>query len=267
MISFGLVSIPVSIYSAVRREELKFRMVRKRDLSPINYKRVAEVDGQEVPYPEVAHAFEYEKGSFVPLEEEDFKRARAAGVQSIEIMEFVPQSEIEPIFFEKPYYIEPDKRGAHAYALLRDAMAESKVVGIAKVVIRSRQHLAALKPQDQLLMLEILHFAEELVDITSIKGPDESSTNRKEMELARALIGSMVARWQPDKYHDDYKSALMEVIHEKMKSGKKGKTQPPPSPKAPSNVVDMVKVLEKSLRGFEAKSRAKAKPRRQKQAA
>lgn len=154
VISFGLVSVPISVYPAVKTEEIKLRMVRKSDLSPINYKRVAEADGQEVPYPEVVKAYEYQQGAFVPLEEEDFKRARAQGVQSIEIIDFVPQASVDPFFYEKPYYVEPDKRGAHAYTLLREAMVETGTVGIAKVVIRSKQHLAALKAKGRLLVLE-----------------------------------------------------------------------------------------------------------------
>ena len=267
VISFGLVSIPISIYPAVRPNELKFRMVRKRDLSPINYKRVAEVDGKEVPYPEVARAFEYEKGSFVPLEEEDFKRARAAGVQNIEIIEFVQQSEIDPMFFEKPYYVESDKRGSHAYALLRNAMANQKVVGIAKVVIRSRQYLAALKPEGNLLVLELLHFSDELVDSKSIKAPTESNLNPKELDLAKALIGSMITAWKPEKYHDDYKAAIMDVVAEKLKSGKRGKIKAPVLPKPPGNVVDMVEILKRSLEGTEAKSRSKPKRSGQRKAA
>jgi len=267
VISFGLVSIPVAIYSAVRKDELKFRMVRKADLSPINYKRVAEADGQEVPYAETARAYEFEKGSFVPLEEDDFKRARAPGVQSLEIMEFVAQKEIDPLFFDKPYYVEPDKKGAHAYALLRDAMAETSVVGIAKVVIRSRQHLAALRPQGQLLVLELLHFSDELVDATVIKAPVEAGGNRKEMELAKSLIGSMVTDWQPDKYRDDYKSALLDVIAEKLKAGKKAGSRRPPSAKPAGNVVDMVEMLERSLKGFETRPKTKRKAQGQKQAA
>src|SRR4051794_2338243 len=154
-ISFGLVSIPVALYPAVRKNELKFRMLRKSDLSPVNYKRVAEADGEEVPYQEVAKGYEYEKGEFVLVEEEDFQRAKAEGVQTVQIVDFVSLNDIDPVFFDKPYYLQPEKGGARAYALLRDSMVESGTVGIAKVVIRSKQHLAALKPKGNLLLLEL----------------------------------------------------------------------------------------------------------------
>ncbi len=265
-ISFGLVSIPVSVYPAVRKGELKLRLLRKSDLSPINYKRIAEADGKEVPYPETVRGYEYERGAFVPLEEEDLKAARATGVQTIQILDFVALKEIDPIFFDKPYYLEPDKSGARAYALLRDAMVESGTIGIAKVVIRSKQHLAALKPKGQLLLLELMHFADELVDTAGFKAPAEAKGNPKEMELAKALIGSMVTDWQPDKYQDDYQSALMEIIERKVKAGEKDTGKRPAPQRAPSNIVNVMEMLEKSLQKAGGKS-GKRKPKRQREAA
>ncbi len=267
VISFGLVSIPISVYPAVRKEELKFRMVRKTDLSPVTYKRLAEADGKEVPYDQIVKAYEYEKGAFMPLEEADFKRARAEGVQNIQISEFVPQREIEPLFYAKPYYLQPDKGGAHAYGLLRDALLESGVVGIAKVVIRSKQHLAALKPQGKLLLLELLHFAEELVDADSFQAPAERSASQKEMELAKTLIGSMTSQWDPTKYRDDYKAAMLEVIAEKMEAGTKAGAKRAPVPKLPGNIVNVVEMLERSLEGVGQKPTGKAKPKKHRKAA
>lgn len=267
VISFGLVSIPISVHSAVRKEEIKLRMVRRKDLSPVNYKRVAEADGAEVPWSEIVKAYEYEKGAFVPLEEEDFKRAQAQGVQSIEIIDFVPLREIDPLFYDKPYFLQPGKGGAHPYALLRDALLETNVVGIAKVVIRSKQHLAALKPQGKCLLLELLHFADELVDASTLQAPAESATNPKEMQLAKSLIDSMTTRWNATKYHDDYTSALLEIIEEKVKAGAKGGSRRAPNPKLPGNVVDMVAMLERSLQGTEPKGKVKPKARKTKKAA
>lgn len=267
VISFGLVSIPIAVYPAVRKEELKLRMVRKSDLSPISYKRVAEADGQEVPFQEIVKAYEYEKGAFVPLEDEDFKKARAAGVQSIQILDFVPEAEIDSFFFEKPYLLEPDKGGAHAYGLLREAMVETGTVGIAKVVMRSKQHLAALKAKGKLLVMEVMHFAEELNDANTLKIPTEIKANSKEMELAKALIGSMVTKWDPLRYQDDYKSALLEVIEQKIKSGEKAGVKRAPVPTVRGNIVNVMEMLERSLQGATERPKKKAKPKRHREAA
>src|SRR5881392_40163 len=146
-ITFSLVNIPISLYPATKREELKFRMLRKGDLSPINYKRVAEADGKEVPWEDIVKGYEYEKGRFVVLKEEDFKRVDIEATQTVDIVEFVNLEEIDPIFFDRPYYLEPDKKGAKAYALLRESLKKNNKVGIAKVVIKTLQHLAAVKPE------------------------------------------------------------------------------------------------------------------------
>ncbi len=266
-ISFGLVSIPVALYPAVRKEEIKLRMVRKRDLSPINYRRIAEADGQEVPYEETVKAYEYEKGAFVPLTDEDFSRARTEGVQNIQIIDFVAEEEIDPLYYDKAYFLQPERGGARAYTLLREAMVETKTVGIGKVVIRSRQHLAALKPKGKLLMMELMHFADDLVSTEHFQAPVEASANRKEMDLAKALIGSMVTKWDPRKYHDDYRSALLQIVEEKMKAGHKAGARRGPPAKVPGNVLDVMEMLERSLKGVVQKPASRAKSRKQRAAA
>src|SRR5438874_2648589 len=170
-ISFSLVNIPISLYPATKREELKFHLLRGSDLSPINYKRVAEADGKEVPWDQIVKGYEYEKGKFIVLKEEDFRRADIEATQSVDIMEFVELEEIDPVFFDRPYYLEPQKKGAKAYALLREALKRSGKVGIAKVVIKTRQHLASIKPEDKALVLELMHFAEELVEPSALQIP------------------------------------------------------------------------------------------------
>src|SRR5439155_21581113 len=170
-ISFGLVNIPIALYPATRREELKFRLLRKSDLSPVNYKRVAEADGKEVAWDQIVKGYEYEKGKFVVLKEEDFRRADIEATQSVDIMEFVELEEIDPVFFDRPYYLEPQKKGAKAYALLREALKRSGKVGIAKVVIKTRQHLAAVKPEQKDLVLELMLFSEDLVDANTLQIP------------------------------------------------------------------------------------------------
>src|SRR3954471_22610766 len=220
-ISFGLVNIPIALYLATRREELKFRLLRKTDLSPVNYKRVAEKDGKEVPWDKIVKGYEYEKGKYVVLKDDDFKRVDLEATQTVDIKDFVDLEEIDPMFFYKPYYLEPQKGGDKAYALLRDSLEKSQKVGIAKVVIKTRQYLAGVKPEDGVLVLELMHFAEELADAEKLKVPKKIEPGKREMDMAQALITSMSSKWDPTKYKDDYREALMDVIEEKVESGGK----------------------------------------------
>src|SRR5476651_18697 len=199
-ISFGLVSIPVALYPATRRDELSFRLLRKSDQSPVNYKRVAEADGKEVPWDEIVKGYEYEKGKFVILKEEDFKRVDLeAAAQTIDIMDFVDVGEINPMYFQKPYYLEPQKGGDKPYALLREALQDSGKIGIAKVVIRTREHLAGVKAQGKAIILEIMHFADELIDAGSLKFPKAAHAKPREVGMAKKLIDGMTTKWNPDK--------------------------------------------------------------------
>ena len=245
-ISFGLVTIPVALHTATKYEELKFRLLRKSDLSPINYKRVAEVDGREVPWEEVVKGYEYEKGKFVVLTDADFKRVDIEAAETIDIVDFVDLEEINPIFFHKPYYLEPQKGGSGAYGLLRDVLAKKNRTGIAKVVIRTRQHLAAVKPNGKLLVLELMHFADELVSPEGLKIP-ESKLGKRELEMADTLVEQMTETWDPRRYTDDYKSNLMKIIEAKVEAG--GKPLPAEKHRAPkaTNVIDLVAVLQQSL--------------------
>jgi DNA end-binding protein Ku len=224
------------LYPAIRKEELKFRLLREKDLSPVNYKRVAEADGREVPWDQIVKGYEYEKGKFIVLKEEDFQRVDLEATQTVDIQDFVELDEINPMFFYKPYYLEPQKGGDKAYVLLREALAESGKVGIAKVVIKTRQYLAGVKAQGHALVLELMHFAEELIDAEKLK------PGKREMDMARALVNSMSGKWDPEKYHDDYREALMEVIEEKVESGGK-EIEKKPSTK----VIDLVAVLQEGL--------------------
>ena len=190
-ISFGLVNIPIALYPATRREELKFRLLRKTDLSPVNYKRVAEKDGKEVSWDQIVKGYEYEKGKYVVLQEEDFQRVDLEATQTVDIQDFVDLEEIDPMFFYKPYYLEPQKGGDKAYALLRDALKDTNKVGIAKVVIKTRQYLAGVKPEDGALVLELMHFADELADPEKLHVPTKLEVGKREMNMAKSLIGSM----------------------------------------------------------------------------
>jgi DNA end-binding protein Ku len=246
-ISFGLVNIPIALYPATRREELKFRLLRKSDLSPVNYKRVAENDGKEVPWDEIVKGYEYEKGKYVVLKDEDFERVDLEATQTVDIQDFVDVDEIDPMFFYKPYYLEPQKGGDKAYGLLRDALKDSKKIGIAKVVIKTRQYLAGVKPEDGALVLELMHFAEELADPSKLHLPKKVEVGKREINMATALIDSMSSKWQPEKYRDDYREALMEVIEQKVEAGGKEIEEKPKKAPKPTKVIDLVSVLQKSL--------------------
>jgi DNA end-binding protein Ku len=246
-ISFSLVNIPISLYPATRREELKFRLLRKRDLSPIIYKRVAEADGKEVPWEQIVKGYEYEKGQYVVLEDEDFRRADIEATQTVNILEFVALEEIDPVLFDKPYYLEPDKRGAKAYGLLKESLERSGKVGIAKVVIKTRQHLAAVKPEDGALVLELMHFAEELVEPSTLQMPRETEPGTKELAMASELIEKMTDKWKPEKYKDDYRERLLEVIEKKIKLGGRAAAEVPVPKRQPTKVIDLVSVLQQSL--------------------
>ncbi|MGB8340497.1 MAG: Ku protein [Chthoniobacterales bacterium] len=247
-ISFGLVNIPISLYPATRREDLKFRLLRESDLSPVNYKRIAEKDGREVPWEKIVKGYEYEKGKFVVLNEKDFQRVDLEATQTVDIQDFVELEEIDPMFFYKPYYLEPQKGGAKAYALLRETLAKTKKVGIAKVVIKTRQYLAGVKPLKHALVLELMHFAEELSDSEKLNLPGKSAEpGKREMDMARALVESMSSKWTPQKYKDDYRDALLGVIEEKVEAGGEEIEATPKRKKPSSKVIDLVAVLQESL--------------------
>jgi DNA end-binding protein Ku len=247
-ISFGLVNIPIALYPATRREDLKFRLLRARDLSPVNYKRVAEKDGKEVPWEQIVKGYEYEKGKFVVLSEKDFQRVDLEATQTVDIQDFVDVEEIDPMYFYKPYYLEPQKGGDKAYVLLRETLEKTGKVGIAKVIIKTRQYLAGVKPLKHALVLELMHFAEELADAEKLNVPKKSAgPAKREMEMAKALIDNMSSEWNPTKYKDDYRDALLEVIEEKVESGGE-EIEEKPKPKKPSSkVIDLVAVLQESL--------------------
>jgi DNA end-binding protein Ku len=268
-ISFGLVNIPIALYPATRKEELKFRLLRAKDLSPVNYKRVAEKDGKEVPWGDIVKGYEYEKGKFVVLNEKDFQRVDLEATQTVDIQDFVDLDEIDPMYFYKPYYLEPQKGGDKAYVLLREALADGKKVGIAKVVIKTRQYLAGVKALKHALVLELMHFADELLDAEKLNVPKKVEVGKREKEMAEALVKSMSSKWNPEKYKDDYRDALMEVIEEKVESGGKEIEEKPKEKKPLTKVIDLVAVLQESLKAQTAgkKKRAPKKAKHHKKAA
>jgi DNA end-binding protein Ku len=243
-ISFGLVYIPIAVYPATREEKLSFRQLRKTDLSPIRYKKVAEADMKEVPADQIVKGFEYERGRYIVLSDEDFEKVRIESTHSIDITDFVDLEQVDPKFFYKPYFLESQKGGEKAYALLHKALSGTGKIGIAKVVISNREYLAAVKPDGLFLVLELMHFASEVLTPEELNRP-KTELNDKELKMAQALIDSMSSDWKPEKYRDQYRDAVMEMIEQKAKH-KQLPAAPAPAPRA-TNVVDLVKVLQESI--------------------
>ena len=244
-ISFGLVYIPIAVYPATKEEKVSFRQLRATDLSPIKYKKVAEADSKEVSADQIVKGFEYERGQYVVLKEEDFAKVKIESTHSIDITDFVDLGQVDPKFFYKPYFLEPQKGGEKAYALLHKALSGTGKIGIAKVVISNREHLASVKPDGLFLILELMHFASEILSPAELKNAPVSAITDKELKMAQTLIESMSVDWEPEKYRDEYRTALMEMIEQKAQH-KEVAGKPAPVVRA-TNVVDLVKVLQESL--------------------
>jgi DNA end-binding protein Ku len=244
-INFGLVTIPVKLFTAVRANDLSFNMLHAKDEGRIKYERICSVDGKQVPWDEIVKGYEYEKGEYVILTDEDFKKVNPEATQSVDIMEFVELEKINPMYFDKPYYLEPTKQGRHAYALLREALEKAGKVAIARVVIRTKESIAAVKPNGDALVLELMHWADELVEQGDLDFPKEIKLPEPEMKMAKMLIDSMsVDDFEAEKYTNRYHDELMAMIEARAA----GKEVPRPK-KAPSRpkVVNLMDVLQQSL--------------------
>lgn len=267
-ITFGLVSIPVELFPAEERKEFKFSMLDKRDLSPVGYKRFSKRSGKEVEWNNVVKGYEYEKDQFVVLSDEDFKRANVKASRTVEIQAFVQDGEVSPEFFETPYYLVPGERGEKVYALLRETLRSTGRMGIAQFVLRSTQHLAAVKPEGRALMLFTLRYADELRGTSGFELPaqglKEARVTAKEIELAKRLIDDMTQKWDPAEFKNTYHKDLMARIREKIKKGEtKEITKAPRDDRketVSSNVIDLAALLKKSLDSGGRRSKAGAKP-------
>jgi len=250
-ISFGLVNIPVGLYSAESRDEIHFKLLDKRNLSPIHYKRVSEESNREVPWDETARGYEFADGKYVVLSDEDLKRASPEATQTIDIVDFVDLEEISPLYFDKPYYLAPDKKGAKAYALLREVLRRTGKVGIAQVVIRTRQYLAAVVARGEVLTLELMRYAHELRDPEELDLPHgKQGISAKELQMAERLVEGMVEAWHPEKYKDEYRRDLMKMIEERVEAGQlEASPEPAPRPEraAGGKVVDLMALLKRSI--------------------
>lgn len=244
-ISFGLVNIPVGVHVAVREQRLHFRMLHASDKSPVKFTRVCAREDREVAWSELVKGYEYSKGRFVVLTKKDFEAAALEKTRRVDIIDFVKAEEIDDRFFHTPYYLVPEKSGAHAYALLREAMRQSRRIGIGKFVLRDVQHLAAVEVIDHALVLTLLRFADELADASELSLPSGKDVRKAELDMAKTLVENLAASWEPAKYKDDYRANLMRVIRAKAK-GQKVDLTPSPEPRR-ADVVDLMERLRRSL--------------------
>lgn len=269
-IDFGLVNIPVKLFSAeAPASRIDFDLLDKRDFNRVRYRRVNEKTGEEVDWNQIVKGYQYEKGEYVALSDEDFARANVEASQSIEIMDFVDGADISPLYYETPYYVEPQKHGRRAYALLRDVMKKTGKAGIAKIVLRTRQHLAALMPQGALLVLHTLRYAYELRDASHLDVPQAngkgSAVSPQEIKMAEQLIHAMVGKWNPNKYRDDYHEDLLKLVEKKIQEGRTKvveTTAEAPRPKRQGKVIDIMHLLKQSVQ----QAQAKEGPKRQRHA-
>ena len=242
-IAFGLVTIPVKLYSATERQaELAFRQLHAKDAAPIDYRRFCSQEGVEVDWKDIVRGYEYAKGQFVVMSDKDFEKAKSPSTQTLDITEFVPVAEIDVAHFDTPYWLEPTPPGRKAYALLRDALEKTGRVGIGKLVMRQREHLAALQPSGDALMLTTMRFADEIRSPAQLDLPKTSSGGR-EMQLALQLVDTLTASWNPAKYRDEYREVLRAAIEQKLE----GKEIVAPTAEPRPQVVDLMDALRKSL--------------------
>lgn len=272
-IAFGLVNIPVELYTAVRDSRPHFRMLHADDRSPVRYERVCAREGKPVAWEDVVKGYEYQKGKFVILTKEDFKAAALEKSRTIDIRTFVNGEDIDDRFFESSYYLTPQKGGEHAYALLREAIREKELVGIATIVMRDAQHLAALEIKDKAMVLTMMRYAEELVDVADYTFPPAAQVRKPELQMAKTLVEQFTGEWDPTEYSDEYRANLMKIIKARMK-GKTVELHEEEEPRS-AEVIDLMERLRQSLEGSSgrkkpasarAKKRSAAHPKRKRAA-
>jgi DNA end-binding protein Ku len=257
-LAFGLVTIPVQLHTAVRDHRPRFRLLHRKDESPVHYERVCQREGKTVAWEDLVKGYEYEKGRFVTLTKEDFRAAALEKSRTVQILDFVDPEDVDERYFETPYYLTPGKGGDHAYALLREAIRSAGRIGIAKMVLRETQHLAALDAIGEALVLTTMRFADELVDVSDLKFPPAKGLPAKELELAGSLIGSFVADWEPGKYTDDYRENLVRIIRAKLKGRKARLTEDEDLQPQEARVVDLMSRLRESLASAEKRARGRS---------
>ncbi|HZP37341.1 MAG TPA: Ku protein [Methylomirabilota bacterium] len=253
-ISFGLVTIPVSLVTAETREELDFTLLDRRDDSPIGYQKINKHTGKPVPGDQIVRGFEYTDGRYVVLSDADLKRASPERTQRIDVLAFVEAGGIAPLYFDRPYYLEPAKGGEKGYALFREALRRTGRVAVASVVVKTRQHLAAIVVQDNVLVLDLLRYAAELKDPGRIKAPPAGlkGVSDREVEMAERLIDAMTETWKPERYRDEYKDELLAFIEKRGRAGQlesAPEEEEKPARKGRAEVIDIADLLQRSLSG------------------
>lgn len=262
-ISFGLVTIPVSVYSATRTDQLRFRQLDRRDNSPIREKRVNEETGEEVDWEDVVKGYEYEEGSFVVLEPDDFANANVKATETIDIVQAVPEGAIPAEYFERPLYVVPTKQGVKPYHILRETLRRTGRIAVATVVMRGRQHLTALIAGEKVITLELLRFSHEIRALDELGADDmleAPEVRDKEVELAEQLVAALDEPWAPEQFRDEYRDDLLELIEQKAKTGSAPVKRGDGGRQRGAEVVDMMELLKKSV--GEAKGRKGEKDRR-----
>jgi DNA end-binding protein Ku len=252
-LSFGLVEIPVSLKPAIRTHSLDFTLLDKSDFSPVGYKRYNKSTGREVDWDRIVKGYEYERDEYVVLGDEELRRANVKATQTIDLVEFVDVAEIDTVYFDTPYYVEPVKKGSKSYALLRETLERTGKAGVGRVVLRTRQHLAALVVRDAVLVLNLLHFADEIAPAKDIEAPGSlkvAGVSEREVQMAEKLVEGMTAHWDPTRYHDEYREDVLELVRRKVKAGQTHTIVEPEEaePKRPRReVVDLMPLLKQSL--------------------
>lgn len=246
-ISFGLVYIPITLFSAEKGNDLHFHLLDKRNSARIRYERINDKTNKAVPWDQIVKAYEFEKGNYVVVNEQELEKTAYENSQTIEIENFIEAKSLASLYFDKPYYLIPNKQGEKGYYLLHDTLIKTKKIGIARVVIKTRQHLAAIMPYQNTLLLNLLRFSDSLKKSDEFEFPERKAVkfSPKEADMAQKLVASMSTRWNPDNYHDKNRELLSTWIENKIKKGKsivsKNKTVPK------SNVVDFMSLLKKSI--------------------
>jgi DNA end-binding protein Ku len=254
-VTFGLVSVPVNLYPATRRQaELSFRLLHEKDKAPIQYKKFCSEEDKEVPWNEIVKGYEFDKGQYVVMTDEDFEKAKTESTETLDIREFVPLDQINVAHFESPYWLEPSKQGRKAYALLREALQDSGRVGIGTFVMRQREHLAALRPVGHALMVTTLRFPDEIRSAKDLDLPGDEKLAKKEVELAKKLVDTLADDFKPEEYKDTYHETLRAAIEQKLE----GREVETPAPRKPARVVNLMKALEESLKTGARKPPARA---------
>jgi DNA end-binding protein Ku len=258
-ISFGLVNIPVALMPATQRHELSFHQLDPQDKAPIGYKRVNKETGEEVPWNRIVKGYEHKRGEYVVVEEDELRAADVEATQTVEIVGFCDFAEIDPRYFDTPYYLAPVARGDHAYALLRETLRKTRKVGIARVVLHTREHVAALYARGRVLVLDLLRYQHELRDPDAVPAPPEkAAVAERELQMAEKLVEDMVEPWKPEQYKDEYRDRVLELIRHKAETGEVAAAPTTAAP-APSRVVDLMALLKRSVEEHAGPRRAHRK--------